>query len=293
MKILLVRTGGLGDSILTLPVASCLKKIAAGGELHVLGNETMLDVARLSGLFDGFRSVDESGFSSLYYPSKPSDFLQAYFSYFDEVYFFTAGNSDTLARKVIESGAGKCSVLDPRPSDNLRTHISEHLLLILHDTYCKPDRYGITLHTLSRTGRDGCIIHPGSGSILKNWPIDRYLLVAQKVNMKVTFILGPAERERGIGSGIPEDSFNVVCTDSLSELYRVICGASVYCGNDSGVSHLAALCETPAVILFGPTDPVVWRPLGRDVAVISSYDASMNGISVDEVIMKIEKAVTL
>ena len=290
MKILLVRTGGLGDSILTLPVASCLKKFAGGGELHVLGNETMLSVARLSGIFDGFRSIDESGFSNLYSPSKPSDLLKAYFSCFDEVYFFTAGNVETVVRRIMDSGAGKCFALDPRPMETPGIHISEHLLSILNEKNCKPDNYGIILNAISNTGRNGLVIHPGSGSISKNWPIDRYLLVAEKIKMKVTFILGPVELERGIGSCIPEDSFSVVCTESLDELCRVLSGASIYCGNDSGVSHLAALCKTPSVVLFGPTDPEVWRPLGNNADVISSCDGSMNGISVNEVIERVEKA---
>ena len=293
MKILLVRTGGLGDSILTLPVAACLKKTAAGGELHVLGNGTMLNVASFSGIFDGFRSIDEGGFSNLYSPSKPSDLLKTFFSCFDEVYFFTAVDIETVVRRVIDSGAGKCFALDPRPPKDLRTHISEHLFAILKEKKCKPDNYGITLNALSNAGRNGLVIHPGSGSISKNWPIDRYLLVARKVKMQVTFILGPAELDRGIGSDIPEESFKTVCTDSLSELCGVLSGAEVYCGNDSGVSHLAALCETPSVVLFGPTDPVVWRPLGRNVVVISSRNGSMNGISVSEVMMKIEKAASL
>ena len=293
MKILLVRTGGLGDSILTLPVASCLKKFAGGGELHVLGNETMLSVARLSGIFNEFRSIDESGFSSLYTPSKPSDFLKNYFSCFDEVYFFTAGNIETVVQRVVDSGAGKCFALDPRPPEIPRIHVSEHIMSILNEKKCKPDNYGITLSTFSEMRQSGLVIHPGSGNISKNWPIDRYILVAQKVKMKVTFILGPAELERGIGNDIPVDSFNVVRTDSPGELCRVLSGASVFCGNDSGVSHLAALCETPSIVLFGPTDPVVWRPLGRNVAVISSCDSTMNGISVNEVILRIEKAVSL
>ncbi len=291
MKILLVRTGGLGDSILTLTVAGCLKKIADGGELHVLGNETMLNVARLSGIFNEFRSIDEGGFSSLYSPSKPSDFLKDYFSCFDEVYFFTAGNIETAAQRVMDSGAGKCFALDPRPPEPSPNHISEHLLSILKHKKCKPGNYGIILSTFSEVRRNGLVIHPGSGSILKNWPIDRYFFIARKVKMKVTFILGPAELERGIGRCISEDGFKLVRTVSTAELCRVLSGASVYCGNDSGVSHLAALCETPSVVLFGPTDPVVWKPLGRCVGVISSCDSTMNGISADEVIMRIEKAV--
>ena len=45
-------------------------------------------------------------------------------------------------------------------------------------------------------------------------------------------------------------------------------GARVYIGNDSGIAHLAAAVGTPVVALFGPTDPRVWAPRGRDVRVV-------------------------
>ena len=38
--------------------------------------------------------------------------------------------------------------------------------------------------------------------------------------------------------------------------------AAAFVGNDSGVSHLAAAVGTPGVVIFGPTDPARWRPLG-------------------------------
>jgi heptosyltransferase-3 len=40
--------------------------------------------------------------------------------------------------------------------------------------------------------------------------------------------------------------------------------AAIYVGPDTATSHLAAACGTPAVVLFGPTDPRLWGPLPRD-----------------------------
>jgi heptosyltransferase-3 len=40
--------------------------------------------------------------------------------------------------------------------------------------------------------------------------------------------------------------------------------ASAFVGNDSGVSHLAAAVGAPGVVIFGPTDPARWRPIGPD-----------------------------
>jgi heptosyltransferase-3 len=51
----------------------------------------------------------------------------------------------------------------------------------------------------------------------------------------------------------------------LEELAARLAGCHAYLGNDSGVSHLAGLCGARTVVLFGPTSPVVWSPLGPRV----------------------------
>jgi ADP-heptose:LPS heptosyltransferase len=51
----------------------------------------------------------------------------------------------------------------------------------------------------------------------------------------------------------------------------VLAHASLVVGNDSGVTHLAAVAGAPVVALFGPTDPALWRPLG-DALVLRRCD---------------------
>jgi heptosyltransferase-3 len=49
----------------------------------------------------------------------------------------------------------------------------------------------------------------------------------------------------------------------FGETADLLRGAALYVGPDTVTSHLAAACGTPAVILFGPTDPRLWGPLPR------------------------------
>jgi len=37
----------------------------------------------------------------------------------------------------------------------------------------------------------------------------------------------------------------------------------VFVGNDAGPMHMAAAVGCPVVALFGPTDPAVWGPYGK------------------------------
>ena len=49
----------------------------------------------------------------------------------------------------------------------------------------------------------------------------------------------------------------------FAETADLLRGASLYVGPDTATSHLAAACGTPAVVLFGPTDPRLWGPIPR------------------------------
>ena len=53
------------------------------------------------------------------------------------------------------------------------------------------------------------------------------------------------------------------------EIAKALKGARLFIGNDSGISHLASYCGLPTFLFYGPTDPVVWKPIGEKVFQIS------------------------
>jgi heptosyltransferase-3 len=58
-------------------------------------------------------------------------------------------------------------------------------------------------------------------------------------------------------------------------------------GNDSGVSHLAAAVGAPVIVLFGPTEPALWRPCGDAVRVVAG--GTLEDISVEAVLVAAEE----
>lgn len=284
MNILLIRSGGLGDSILTLAVALRLRERYPDAALHLLGNPTMRSVGRLTGLFESVRSLDGAGFAALFSGGGATPFLRSYLSSFDTVYCFSAGEPGGIVHTVLDSGARNCRVLDPRPPIGWTRHITDHFLSILGREETGPARLPepTAVSGLPRR-KDLLVIHPGSGGRAKTWPLERFLAVAGMWPGETVFLLGPAELERGYASGIP-GRYRCVSDPPLEQAAALLSGAGAFLGNDSGASHLAALCGTPAVVLFGPTDPRVWRPPGARVTVVASPDGSMEGIGVDEVL---------
>jgi ADP-heptose:LPS heptosyltransferase len=57
---------------------------------------------------------------------------------------------------------------------------------------------------------------------------------------------------------------------------------SAYLGNDSGITHLAAMLGVPTLALFGPSNPNVWRPVGTHVQVL--YNSKLESIRVETVL---------
>jgi ADP-heptose:LPS heptosyltransferase len=99
--------------------------------------------------------------------------------------------------------------------------------------------------------RSTVAIHPFSGSKKKNWPIDNFRAVAQRV-----------EAEWCVGE---DGSYRF---DDLGELARWLAGAKAYVGNDSGITHMAAALGVPTTAIFMASDARIWSPCGPHVRVL-------------------------
>lgn len=101
------------------------------------------------------------------------------------------------------------------------------------------------------------VIHPFSGSLKKNWPIENFRAVAAALEIPFKWSAGPEE-------ALDE----AVRFDDLYALGCWLSTARVYIGNDSGISHLAAAVGSPVVAVFLETDPAIWSPRGERVTAL-------------------------
>jgi ADP-heptose:LPS heptosyltransferase len=128
-------------------------------------------------------------------------------------------------------------------------------------------------------GHPYAVLHPGSGSARKNWPAPAWAGVAGAVQaarpLRLVITAGEADdaplaalrvaREGAAPPGAPDV---VLHRPDLELLTGVLAGASLYLGNDSGVTHLAAGLGVPTLAVFGTTDPAQWAPRGPRVRVL-------------------------
>ena len=88
---------------------------------------------------------------------------------------------------------------------------------------------------------------------------------------EIVFLLGPAELDRFSPEMIRNiDQAGKCLTDlSLTEVLRLLSCADGFAGNDSGITHLAAGMGIKTLAVFGPTEPVIYRPIGPSVTIIT------------------------
>ncbi len=122
-------------------------------------------------------------------------------------------------------------------------------------------------------------LHAGSGGPAKNWPRDRFTRLARELGARTWLLVeGPAEDASPLELAAGETCLRARELP-LRILGAVLRHARLFVGNDSGVAHLAAAAGTPTLALFGPTDPALWSPVGRCVAVVRSVSPSMQDLS--------------
>ena len=80
----------------------------------------------------------------------------------------------------------------------------------------------------------------------------------------------PADTEavQAVSEGLRGEKVTIAHTLPLSWLAETIASSSLYIGNDSGVSHLAAAIGIPTLAIYGPTDPRVWGVRGPAASVL-------------------------
>lgn len=116
------------------------------------------------------------------------------------------------------------------------------------------------------------LVHAGSGSAKKTAPAELMCQVCIEAgagkNWKWFLVEGEADAAASAAFRARwQGELGTVRTNALRELAWYLGHAAYYVGNDSGVSHLAGVVGARGTVLFGPTDPEVWRPLGNGLRV--------------------------
>ena len=190
---------------------------------------------------------------------------------FDRIYSFFASDDPRFRARLAEETDAVVSFHPFRPDGG--GHVSAGYLRAIGeaastiDTRLEPtpDDLAAASRVLAKSKCDRSnliVIFPGSGSPAKNWPADRFAALASSLSKRasIVVVLGPAETS--IEPVFRDARVPVLRDLDLPTVAAIARLASIFVGNDSGVSHLAAAVGASGVVIFGPTDPARWGPRG-------------------------------
>lgn len=298
-NILIINSGYLGDSILNIPLIKAVREKYKKASITMLVNPKFLD------LWKGFKEADNIIMYDapwLRYGMKISDWIEYLKTYpkfiknirkqkFDmaidsrgdfrnnllllynsgakrRVGFGITGGSYFLTDKVrwkyqhevknsLEIAKHlKCKLKEKIPRLDVRKKDAEFIKELLKKYKIRPSEKKI-------------IIAPGAGYSLKEWPIEKWIALVNKIVKKHKariFLTGsPKDKKysRIMDFVNKNNTINLIGKIKLGQSIALIKSSDLLISPDSGSGHIAAAVGTKTITLIGPTDPNRWMPYGE------------------------------
>jgi len=310
-RLVLIRPGALGDTLLLLPTLALARRRWPATEITLVAREDVALLTIAAGLADHLSPYGSTQWLSLFVDESPArdswpwrevcPLLKG-----SAVVAWLSDPDGLVERNLYHLGAKPAVLARGRPDPALTEHMAVTLARGLeplglaapssHEelSLCMP-RLAATesdlarleglRHTFAFDYRRVIAFHVGSGGATKRWPPHLFAGLAERCassSLVPILLAGPQDEESvqaviAACAGIPHPP--VVRDLSLGELSALLGRVAAYVGNDSGVTHLAALSCAPTLALFGPTDPAHWAPLGRRVRILHSSTGRVADIS--------------
>jgi heptosyltransferase-2 len=255
LRMTVVRTGGLGDTILVLPALRLLRDRFPGVRLTLVGSRWAEAIRPLVPYPLEVVRFDASALTPLFGPSAERD-PTGVFSESDRVYLYTASPGEDFATNVKRFCRGPVVVRGVEPAPGV--HAADHFAAAVDDSESRipdpgfkeggmmrppsirdpgselrnqtgfvayePLRVADPLRAWGREwlesngiGEGPVAIHPGSGGRRKCWPAERFAEVAAGLGRPVVMLEGPADAEacRAFRDRVPS-GLSVRMADGLS-----------------------------------------------------------------------------
>jgi heptosyltransferase-3 len=295
-RALIIFPGALGDFICLLPAIQALSRRYPEITFELMARADLARLALQRTPITAGHSIDRPEIASLFIENGGDSYpVRSFFGQFERIECFFASDHDQFRNSLKYAAGGLVNFYPFRPPGP--GHVAECYLRLLGARVPSPLLYRLDVlpediaaaaRRLRAVGAEAgrfLLVLPGSGSAKKNWPPEYFLKLAQMIGMGVTaplrppveitnpapaiyrksniqtlVVLGPAEV--GLEVIFAKPPLNLLKELELGELAAIARMARCFVGNDSGVSHLAAASGGRGLVIFGPTDPARWQPLG-------------------------------
>jgi len=293
-RILILRPGAIGDTLLTFPLLRALK--ARYSHITFVSNPTVLPLAQQFGLADDVFDYGAQAWSTLFSPSGiRSSFVQNMLQHTDTTICWLRDPDGIVECNIRKAGVAHVIIAPGRPNEASETHIVTYLAHTLGISLTEQEMMQPFLSRPSNTAHT-VAIHPGSGGAAKCWSIESFASVIAELwrqQLPVLLLTGPADTGRlttllKLIATPPTPSLLEIMTNApLVDVAEHLHSCDVYLGNDSGITHLAAMLGLPTIALFGPSNPAIWRPVGPHVQVLCNPE--LKNIRVEVIVAMLTK----
>jgi heptosyltransferase-2 len=302
-QILVIRGGAIGDFIVTLPVFAALREMFPQTRLETVAYSHVAQLALAGGLVDGHRPIESRQFAGFFAGKGDLDKeWSTYFNQFSIIISYLYDPDEHLQSNIKRVSEAQFIQGPHRPDETQPVHAIDALLkplerLAVFGADAVPRlKLPQVSDAVKTPGETWLAIHPGSGSETKNWPLNLWLELIQKVlagtKWKLLVIGGEADGKKldAIQKILPAEQGRVVRNAPLIAVAQALRQCDFYIGHDSGISHLAGALGVPGVLLWGPSNQNVWGPRSPQVKVIPAGQ-KMESLAVENVLDEVRAVV--
>lgn len=288
-RILISRLSAIGDCIVTMPLASALKRQWPNCEI------TWVVDCAASQLLDKHGSVDHVIRVKKGFLKRPSDVLKLR-SQLREQSFEIAIDPQGLTKSGIVSWISGAKVrigFQPPQAREIapwfytnaveRTapHVVDAYLELLAPLGVANQKVDFNIpaepeaETFAETQLAGlvggcrfAVINPGAGWMSKVWPVERYAAVAnylmEEHSLPSVVVWAGSEEQAWADQIVRESNGGALKAPAtnLLQLSSILRRSAMFIGSDTGPMHLASAVGTPCIAMFGPTLPEEVGPYG-------------------------------
>ncbi len=251
--------GALGDFIMTWPALVTLRWKFSDSKFVGIGRPEYLKLAAEMGLVDAYHDCESQDFLPFFAGEMVPKVLDGMTSA-----LLWSEDEPKLRALLHQKCSGPYHIHPPFPKAGNEHVMDYHLQCLPY--FSLPAVPEEDLYFPLLTQRQGyALVHPGSGSKDKNYDPEFYAFLANELKTRrfpdTRIVIGPAEKEL---KELFAKRFPIEEPENCVELAKLLTGAGLFVGNDSGVSHLAAVIGTKTLALYKSTNPIQWGVRGRD-----------------------------
>ena len=177
-----------------------------------------------------------------------------------------------------------------------RAHAVDRYLLAARHLGCEAGSIEFPLGVSAQIKSEGLIaVNPSARWETKLWGNDKFAELVRRLPRERVVLTG-SSGERDTIERIAQGSRNLAGQTDLFQLAELYRRCAVVITNDSGPMHIAAAVGTPVVGIFGPTDPALTGPYGKQHVVLRAgipCSPCFKGHCVNPVLMECMKLITV